>query len=295
MARTFKEIYDSLIIEKQSQSTLNALQPNIDDSQTLLSDVTSPSKVADWRLWLCVVAAAMMVHEQLWDVAKSVLQDIADRAVAGTTRWYQEQCFKFQYGDPLQWINGTYQYSPIDESKQIIKRAAVTEASGTVVIKVAKLNGTTVVPLDYPTPSPVGAEYIAFKAYIHQIKYAGTATLIVSSDADLLKVGYKIYYDPLVLKANGESLAIPGTYPVEDAINTYITNLPFNGELQLSSLTDAVQAVAGVGDAVLLVAEYKYGANPYIAINDTYNSYAGYMNIDPMFPLNSLITYVPNV
>lgn len=296
MARSFTDIYNALIAEKQSQSTLNGLQPNIDDAQTLLQDVTSPSKVADWRLWLCVVAAAIMVHEQLWDVAKSLLQDIADRAVPGTARWYQEQCFKFQLGYPLMWINGTYQYGTIDESAKIIKRAAVTEAAGTVVIKAAKLQGSTVVWLDYPNPQSVtGPEYIAFKQYINDIKYAGVATIIISSNPDKLKVGYKIYYDPLVLKSNGESLTEPGVFPVEDAINNYITNLPFNGELMLSKLTDAVQAVSGVADAVIQVAEYQYGANPYTAIVDSYNSYAGYMNIDPAFPLNTMINYIPNV
>ena len=52
MARTIGEIYDLLVAEKNNQPTLAALQPAIDDEQTLLSDLTSASKVAIWRLWL---------------------------------------------------------------------------------------------------------------------------------------------------------------------------------------------------------------------------------------------------
>jgi hypothetical protein len=39
MARTILEIYDQMVDQKQSLSELEALQPNIDSSQQLLSDL----------------------------------------------------------------------------------------------------------------------------------------------------------------------------------------------------------------------------------------------------------------
>ena len=41
MARTISEIYNAIISEKQNQTELTALQPAIDNSQTLLEDLTS--------------------------------------------------------------------------------------------------------------------------------------------------------------------------------------------------------------------------------------------------------------
>src|SRR5690606_37796732 len=106
---------------------------------------------------------------------------------------------------------------------------AVVDSGGQVVIKIAKLSGTTPVPLS-------AGELSAFDAYINQVKFAGTNILTISRTADLLKIYYDITYDPLVLTPSGESINTPGVYPVEAAINNYISNLPFNGILNLTKL-----------------------------------------------------------
>jgi uncharacterized membrane protein len=274
--------------EKNNQPTLAALQPVIDDEQTLLSDLTSASKVAIWRLWLYITAVAIYVHETLWDLFRAEVEEIAASAIPGTARWYRDQTLNFQYGDALQWINNKWQYAVIDPTKRIIKRAAVVEIGGQVRVKVAKITGVNVVPLSTP-------ELNAFDAYLNQIKFAGTNTAVISRLPDKLKVYYKVYYDPLVLSASGELLSNPGKYPVIDAITDYIANLPFNGDLVLTNLTDAVQSATGVVDPILQSAEATYGALPYSAIVELYNPDAGHMIIDPVFPLTSTITYVPNV
>ena len=56
------------------------------------------------------------------------------------------------------------------------------------------------------------------------------------TEADLLKVAYTIYYDPLVMNSDGELIADDTIKPVELAINNYIQNLPFNGILNLNKL-----------------------------------------------------------
>lgn len=50
MARTLTEIYDSMNAEKQNMASLTDLAPAVNDTQTLLTDLNSPSKVAHWRL-----------------------------------------------------------------------------------------------------------------------------------------------------------------------------------------------------------------------------------------------------
>lgn len=288
MARTIQEIYDAIILEKQNTPMLNALQPSIDDSQTLLNDLTSTSKVAVWRLWAWVMAAAIYLHESLWDIFKKEIEDLAAAAIPGTARWLRDQCYIFQLGYALQWINNKYQYSVIDPAARIVQRAAVVDTGGQVTIKVAKLVGTTVTPLSTP-------ELNAFDAYINQIKFAGTQTVVISRTADLLRIYMDIYYDPLVLDATGGLLSNPTVKPAEDAINNYISNLPFNGELVLTKLIDAVQQALGVTDPVLQTAEARYGGVPYAFFTVSYLPDAGHMKVDPSFPLFGTLNYIADV
>lgn len=289
MARTVKEIYNEMVLEKQQMTVLSSLQPSIDNAQNLLSDLTTQSKVAIWRLLFFVTAVAIWVHEKLFDRHKAEIEIRANELITGTARWYREQCFVFQYGDAIQWVDNKYTYPRVNPANQIIKRAAVIEAGGQVRIKVAKLDTDGL-----PAPLSV-AEITAFKAYIGQIKFAGTSISVISRDADLLKVSFDVVYDPLVMNGIGELIIDPSVKPVESAINDYIQNLPFNGVLNLTSLTDAVQQAEGVIDPVLNGAAAKYGRLAYQVIDKKYNADAGHMKIDPAHPLSPNINYLPNV
>lgn len=276
-----------MVTEKQNMTSLNALQPSTDTATNLLNELSSSSKVAIWRLKFYVVAVAIWFHETNWDVYYKKLQDQANKLYVGTLPWYRDQCFYFQYGDSLSYIDNHYVYATIDPSKQIIKRASVNDVGGQVRIKVAKLSGTTPVALSAP-------ELTAFSSYLNSVKIGGTNLSIVSRDADLLKIYYNIVYDPLLLTSSGELISSPGTYPVEDAINNYISNLPFDGVLNITKLTDEIQNATGVIDPIINNAEAKYGTLAYAPINNNYNADAGHMKIDPSYPLNTTLNYVLN-
>lgn len=290
MARTVQQIYDAMAVEKSTMSNLGALQPNIDTFQSLLTDLTTPSKVGKWRLMLYLVALGIWTLEKLWDSFKVVLQAIADKAITGNLQWYRDQALLFQNGYSLTYINGKYQYTTIDANAQIIKRAAAVESSGNtkLIIKVAKLVANVVTPLS-------AGELSSFGYYMNQVKFAGTKITVLSNNADYLKLAYTVYYDPLVLSANGSLISNPSVFPVQDSINDYISNLPFNGELVLTSLTDAAQKAEGVKNPILTTAEAKYGSFPYAAIPVKYIADAGHLIIDPAYPLSTQITYLPNV
>lgn len=286
MARSVNQIYQQLVSEKNTQPHISALQPNVDDEQTLLADLNTPSKVANWRLIFYIVAVAQWIEETLWDIFLKEVEDIAAASRPGTALWYQEQAFKFQYGDLLVW-NPTllkYEYNPVDVTKQIVKRCAVVEGGGFLRIKVAKLVSGVVTPLTSP-------ELAAFDQYVQDVKFAGTDTIVSSSLPDLLRMNLKIYYNALKIAANGSFLSNPAVFPIEDAINNYVASLPFNGILELSELVDAIQAVDGVEDVILNSAEARYASLAYAAIVERYLSNAGYLIVDPLYPLNTSITY----
>lgn len=275
MARTIAEIYDEIITEKQNQAALNGLQPAIDDSQTLLDDLTTTSKVAIWRLWAFITAVAINVHENIFDLHKAEINARALEIPTGTPIWYYEQSLLFQYGDTLTWNGTQYVYSVITPANRVVKLVAVVDIGFQVRIKAAKLDGNG-------DPIPLSAaELSAFEGYILKIKFAGTATSVTSAVADDLKVDYFLKYDPLILAPNGSRLDDPSVFPVEDAVKDYAAGLPFNGVLSLAEMTDAVQAVEGVLDVTLNVAQAKFGALPYTQINKQYTPDAGYLALDP--------------
>jgi hypothetical protein len=287
MARTIKQIYDSMVAEKQSNASLSALQPNIDSAQTLLTNLTSSSKVAIWRLIFWVVAFAHSLLEQMWDATKKEIETLAASLVPGTAAWYAEQAKKFQFGDQLLYINGVFQYATINPSARIVTNAACVESSGAVLIKIAKTVSATPAPLN-------ASELAAFNAYLAQIKYAGVAASAVSLPADNIKLFITVYYDPQLLTASGQ-LINSGIFPVNEAVQTYINKLPFNGRFTLSEQTDLLQQAQGVKDVVINTAYGRYGSSPFVQFTVSYNTQAGYVVIDPATPLSASVTYVPYV
>lgn len=285
MARSIQEIYNDMVTEKQSMSSLNDLQPSVDSAQTFLTDVTTPSKVARWRAIFFNVAVAIFSLEKLFDLHKEWIEQRALEIETGTLPWYKSKSLEFQYGDSIVWNGKNYQYATVNEGAKIVKLCSVREVGSSVLLKVAKLSGTTAQEL---TPT----ERLAFQYYINQVKFAGVKVIIVSRPADLIKLQYKVYYNPLILTSTGESISNPGTFPVRDAINEYLLRMPFDGILSITGLTDAIQKAVGVINPVHISSQAKFGALPYQTINDYYQADAGHMIVDPMFPLSSSITYI---
>src|SRR5699024_5273400 len=107
-----------------------------------------------------------------------------------------------------------------------------------------------------------------------------------------MKVYYHIHVDPLVINPNGELVANPSSKPIEYVINRFVQTLPFDGKFRTTALTDAIQQITVVINPVLDSCEVKYGMQPYQSAGDVYTSNAGYMTIDPNYPLSSTITYI---
>ena len=280
-----------MIAEKNTFANLNVYQPNIDSSQTLLSDLKSTSKVARWRLMLWVVATCAFAVEVLLDVAILTMQAIAAKSRYGTLPWYAAVAKEFQYGDALSQVNLEYVYPVIDPTKQIVAVAAANEGNGKVNIKIARLNGGVLAPLTTPQLS-------AFTSYINLKKAAGSTVQVINNNPDELRLYLAVNFDPLVLSPTGELISTPGTYPVEDAVELYLSSLPFDGKFELMKLIDKIQeygADKGVVSAYVTNATSRYGTNPFISFAQSYYPNAGYMIIEAATPLSSTITYTANV
>lgn len=302
MARTISTIYNSMITEKETFSNLTNLSPTAqaDPSQSLLSDLTSTSKVAIWRLIFYVVAVAIWIHENLWDIFLQDITDITNSAIPGTKQWYIKTVKAFQFGDDLIWDGDKFVYSIIDSTKLVVDQCAVALSAGTLYIKVAKFDTNGI--LEQLSTS----EETALANYIEKIKFAGTSTSLVNDPADLLQLAYTVYYDPLVIyynsdnasdPLNGSLISDPATFPVNEAITNYIQTLDFDGIMKVSSLTDTIQSAEGITNVVANTVKAKPSGGVYsdiLAVTaQSYQATAGYLAIDPTYPLTSAITYLP--
>lgn len=290
MARTINEILDEMLLEKQTMATLNAMQPNIDNTQTLLTDLTSASKVAVWRLMFFVMAVGIWMHEKRFDDHVDWINARALELIVGTPQWYHKKALEFQYGDALVLVQnqfgGEYKYAAVNEALKIVKLVSVNEIGGQLFLKVAKLDGSG-------EPEPLTTlELDGFIAYMQKLKFAGVIITCVSRVPDLLRVQYRVYVDPLLINANGELISNTSIRPIDVAITDYCKGLPFNGVFSITELTDKIQNVTGVVNPVFENASAQYGVNPFVALGDYYNPNAGYLTIDPAFPLSTSITYI---
>ncbi len=267
MARTTTEIYNEIVTEKQNQSSLSTLIPINDTATQLLIDVSSSSKVAFWRLWAWLVAYAIHIHEGYFDNFLLEADAIAQRAEVGTPRWYQYQILNFQFGDALVFLNQKYQYAVVDNAKKIVKRCAIIErANGTVLAKVAKINGSGVVePLNQ-------TELNSLIGYVAKIKFAGTRLGCISQSADQVSLSYNVLFD-----AQYPDAVIKDA--VKIAVETYIANLPFDGKLFITYVTDAIQKVSGVIDPRFVSANGTPQGQALIPFTNEYESIAGHISM----------------
>ena len=269
MARTIQEI-QTLILQAKAQ-------------EPALNELNSTSKVAIWRLWVYIIAVAIWSLEKLFDQHRADIDKRLAELKPHTARWYRSKALAFQYGfdllpDSDKFNNQVHTEEAIEASK-IVKYSAVIESKneGRLIVKIAGEQGEQLQPI-------TDAQKQAFEAYLQEIKDAGVRLSVVNYQPDVLHLQMKIIYDPLVLDSNGQSI-IHATKPVEETIKSYLKRLPFNGELVLAHLIDALQQAEGVKIPHLVLAQSKnitssgeYGAFETIEISKIPT--AGYFTID---------------
>ena len=280
MARSIQEI-QTLILQVKAQ-------------EPALNELNSTSKVAIWRLWVYIIAVAIWSLEKLFDQHRTDIDKRLAELKPHTARWYRSKALAFQCGFDLSPDSDTFNNQGHTEEQieasKIVKYSAVIESKneGRLIVKIAGEQGETLQPI-------TDAQKQAFEAYLQEIKDAGVRLSVVNYQPDVLHLQMKIVYDPLVLDSNGQSI-LHATHPVETAIKDYLKRLPFNGELVLAHLIDALQQAEGVKIPHLVLAQSKnitssggYGAFETIEISKIPT--AGYFTIDNF----NDISYVSNV
>lgn len=254
------------------------------DTHTELAPLNATGDGIVWWAWTWVVATVIWIQTDLWLVLKSDILRLGSTIQYATAQWYVSMSFNFQYGYSLIWNDTTkrYVYANDIPAAKIVKYAAFTESlTGNCLLKVAKEVSNLPAPL-------TSAELLAFQSYIYTIKQPGTFILCISENADLCKIYMDVYYNPITPLIDLQP-------KVENAINDYITKLPFNAKFQILRLVDKVQAIESVEDISNVNVSAKFGSNPYTPVQREYTAYSGYMNIDTAYPLSVTINYIPTI
>ena len=289
MAREFQDIKneitdyfinDSDVIEKYSLTTGQTFEQQF-------------SKVSVENILFNVFAFGLWIFEKLIDQNKKEIDEQIANSRIHTRKWYREKALAYMHGYEL---NDSDQYDVSEltdaqiSSAKIIANAAPLKMQGYLRIKVVKMVANNLAPL---TPT----ELQAFGQYMNYVTDAGTFVKATSSSADDLKLSLKIYYNPMILGADGSRLDGTASTPVKDAINGYLKSLRFNGAFVESKLEDELQKVEGVQMVKIVGAWSKFGSyaytdtlNPNVGpIDEVRVADAGYMKFDDN---NSSINYV---
>lgn len=251
-------------MNKTLQEIINEML-GVKTSDQLLDGLTSDSKTSVWKHILEAVAFVIYNFQSAWNLFLKEIEDKIANQKVPNLRWYRNLALKFQYGFDL--ISDTDQFSPTYEdngiqvlatpdqieASKIIKYAAVTKSKANngkikISMKIAGENADEVISDE---------KALAFKEYIEELQAAGDDIVIVNFLPDILKLDFKVCYDPLVLLDNGMSI-ITGKFPVQDAVKQFLLNLPFNGELSVQKLEASILAVNGVQDLQNLQVQSKW-------------------------------------
>jgi hypothetical protein len=273
MARTINDIQQSILDKKSELTELSALEVLTNNEKASLSNLTSTSKVAVWRLFIYIIAVAIWVLESLFDIFKAEIEAKVKDNRPHTADWYKTKALAFQYGDAL--IDDD-EYAVIDTAKQIVKQVAIVEGDRKLVIKVATLQGNELVKL--PDINQVNA----FSSYMDKVKDAGTLMEIINEDADKLKIVMDFHYNALLLKNDGTTIDT-NVNVVQKAINDYLQSIDFNGEFEINRMVDYLQRATGYQSLKLNFVGFKAGlATGFSPIDRIYKPLSGYMKVEEL-------------
>ena len=127
-----------------------------------------------------------------------------------------------------------------------ISCSVTTNLSNNVIVKVA--TGEPPAALSSPQLS-------ALQSYINEIGIAGVIYNVTSQESDKLYVQANVYYQ-------GQYSAVIEQNVIE-AIETFLSSIPFNGQMKVLDLERAIRAVEGVNDVVLVNVKARADATAF--------------------------------
>ena len=258
MSRSIAEIYNDLNQVKSNMSELNSYVTESggdikDNAKNLVIDATSGSKVAEWRLWLWIMAVASWVNENIFDAGIAQIISILNVVRPHTLRWYEQETRKWQYGHVISWINDDhYGYINDDIAARIVTDVSASEDNGFVVIKAIKKESNLPAPL-------TELEKQSLINFWSLWKDAGVKVNVVSLPANVLDIQAIVVRDRLLLSEDGTLIRDSSVNTLQLALQSWLDNLQFNTVIRVTDIEQAAKSAEGIVDFVitfLWIADY---------------------------------------
>lgn len=220
-----------------------------------------------------IVAAAVYVLETMFEAFRTEIERKITSAVVASIPWYHKVCLEYQHGDSLVLDESTFEYvyPAVDASKRKVKFASCRDRGGGIYILVAGEDAEG-------NPTALSNDVLtAFREYVNRRKPAGVIAEVYSYDPDTVRIRMTVQYDPIVMNSDGSLISDPSVFPVEDAVNGYLSGIIYGGTFNKNRMIDAVQAAEGVKDLVLdEVLAKPVDAQSYAAVvGNNYKSVGG--------------------
>ena len=229
---------------------------DLKNKNTVLSEVNSASKTSLWRQFLEVVSTAYWAFVNVRDLHDKETDFLIQEQKVPNQRWYRNKALSFQYGFDVETdsdvFKKTIQVDGVDveateeqiDASKVIKYCAVDRKvianRASLIIKIAgEENGEIIQTSDDVK------EALEKWFEVDGAAAAGDVITYINYKGDILSFSVDVYVNPLVLMGDGRH-KINLNYPVEDAIKTYLKNLPFNGEFDVQKFEAAILATEGV-------------------------------------------------
>ena len=205
-----------------------------------------------------IMAMVVWTLESIFDAHRAEVIELIAQQKVPSLNWYRNLALSFQYGFSFSaltrsFINGNATPDEIENSK-VIKYCSVTrnivQNRALISMKIATEVQGEIQPVSTATNN-------AFQAFIDIAQAAGDHLVIVNYLPDVLKLNFKVCYDPQILLPTGQSI-LTGKYPVKDTVSKFLKNLPFNGELSVQDLRQAIKTTEGVTELQELSVESKW-------------------------------------
>jgi hypothetical protein len=250
-----------------------------------LVNLNSSSKVSVWNLWFYIVAFVANNLSELFSVHKTEINALIQAQKITNIDYYRTILFAYRDGHTFDRQKLEYTGTYTDEqiaAAQIIKRVAVqalkVENRLTLQVKLATEDETgALAKIDDETLARIES-YVFVNSNGVQIEY-------FSDKADDLRLEIDVYIDNTILASDGSRIDGTANTPVTDAINAFLENknFKFDGEIVLSQLINAIQALDGIeSDAVrILRAEANYQTPAaWEVFQERYTARSGYYNLN---------------
>lgn len=228
MSRTIREIYNEALSERNKRLEL--------------AEFASDSKLSIMNGITWIVAAMIHTFESILDVFALDISQTLNERINGTPRYYANALLKYQHGDRLMVREDglAFGYVTEDSTKRIITQVSYTESGNDqsidnkLILKVATGSKGNLAEID--------AERLAMiRAYIEQIKFAGTRVEVISRKGDVLIPRLSVYYDGAVMELEMYDA-------IEAALNDYVMNIDFDAGIYVSRILETIQKVEHVTD-----------------------------------------------